>query len=496
MSLRNVVGIGLVCAGSLCAQGRPVDWPSYGGDAQRSGWEKSDSRITKDNIKDFQLVLKRKLSGRSSVLTAPLIVGNLISYRGFKELALVSSEAGDLWAIDADLDRVFWERRLNTEASRKNACEGVVTIPALVPPTVFRPRPTGPIPRPVGSSLGGGFGSARPLFMVSADGKLHRINTSDGSDQQPPVDFLPPGSRAAALTIADGVIYAAAQAGCGKKATSTVSAIDLTKPGSAAVKQDMTGVVSHGLGGFAVGSDGTVYVQNSSGAVSSMTAGELKPKQSFTPEVTGKNVDSRVTPVVFEFKGRDLIATAGPDGRIYLLDSDTLGGDDHKSFLHRTEPLASAGGGVWGGLSTWQDAAGVRWIAAPVWGAITLGALAPKGAITNGALVAFQVEEHDGKPVLTPTWVSPNMSAPEPAVVTGGYVFVLSAGDFNAKLRARAGSHATLFVLDAATGKQVYSTGNQVTVPANLTGVTLANGRVYFTTTDSTLYAFGIPLER
>ena len=52
-----------------------------------------------------------------------------------------------------------------------------------------------------------------------------------------------------------------------------------------------------------------------------------------------------------------------------------------------------------------------------------------------------------------------------------------------------------MYAFDGATGKEVYSTGNQVTAPANLTGMTLANGRVFFSTTDSTLYGFGIFLE-
>ena len=37
-----------------------MDWPTIGGDAQRTGWAKADGLITKENVKDFQLVLKRK----------------------------------------------------------------------------------------------------------------------------------------------------------------------------------------------------------------------------------------------------------------------------------------------------------------------------------------------------------------------------------------------------------------------------------------------------
>src|SRR2546430_15669109 len=91
----------LLFAGLASPQGRPIDWPSYGGNAQRTGWEKSDIRITRDNVKDFQLVLKKKLD--DEYLTPPSVIGLLISYRGFKELAMVAGGNNNVWAIDADL---------------------------------------------------------------------------------------------------------------------------------------------------------------------------------------------------------------------------------------------------------------------------------------------------------------------------------------------------------------------------------------------------------
>ena len=191
-----------------------------------------------------------------------------------------------------------------------------------------------------------------------------------------------------------------------------------------------------------------------------------------------------ITPVVFDYKGRDRIVSGGSDGRLHLLDSESV-----KTALHSTAALSS-GGGVWGGLSSWEDADGVRWVAAPVWGALNPELKAPvaNGPAPNGSVVAFRVEEQGGKPVLTPVWVSRDLSSPVPPVITSGVVFALSTG---AKNKGR----ATLYALDSATGKEMYSTGDQVTAPANLTGLTLANGRVFFTTADSTLYAFGIFLE-
>jgi outer membrane protein assembly factor BamB len=105
------------------------------------------------------------------------------------------------------------------------------------------------------------------------------------------------------------------------------------------------------------------------------------------------------------------------------------------------------------------------------------------------------VEEQDGKPVLTPVWVSHDMRSPVPPVTTSGAVFALSAGAYSSDGRPKGPSHATLCGLNAQTGEEIYSTGNQVTAPGALTGLTVSNGRVYFATADGTLYAFGIRLE-
>jgi outer membrane protein assembly factor BamB len=470
--------ISLACAAMANAQGRPIDWPSYGGDAQRTGWEKSDSRITKENIKEFQLVLKKKLGEQKGPhsLTPPVVIGNLISYRGFKELALIAGSSGDVWALDADLERLFWRKHLDSSSGGQSCSGDVAAIPALTPPMNFgarRPRPAPAAVRPAASPgrVGGtGFGVTRSVFALAGDGTLHQLNSADGSDQFPPLPFLPPNSKASSLTLQDGILYTTTHSGCGG-APNAVWAIDLNDAEPKPVSFVSKGGAAGGIGGFALGSDGTVYVQTEDSLLA-LTPKDLTLKQSFTAPGS-----SSVTPVVFTWKDKEMVVSAGKDGRLYLLDAQSPGGADHKTPVYRTAPIANGNPGIWGGLSSWEDGDGTRWVLAPVWGRVTA---------TNGAIVAFKLEENNGKPVLTPAWVSRDMSSPEPPVITSGVVFALSAG----------APHATLYALDGATGKEMYSTGNQVTAPGNLTGVTVANGRVYFTTTDSTVYAFGIYLER
>jgi outer membrane protein assembly factor BamB len=223
-----------------------------------------------------------------------------------------------------------------------------------------------------------------------------------------------------------------------------------------------------GPAGPVIGNDGTVYVQTF-GRLLGLNAGDLALKKEFNPEIKF-TYDGYVPfpPLVFQYKGREMIASARKDGRLYLLDSNA-----------GTSTIQDAALPISGGLSTWQDADGTRWVLAPIWGR--------NGASPNGSISAFKVEEQAGKTVLTPAWVSRDMSSPLPPVIASGVVFALSAG--------KGSTRATLYALDAATGKELYSSRNLIAAPASLAGMTISNGRVYFSTLDGTMYAFGIFME-
>ena len=127
---------------------RPSDWLSADGDALHTGWEKTDMQFSKSGVKDFKPVLRHKL-GTGETLMPPLVIGRLISYKGFKELAIVAGSAGHIWALDADLDLIFWERQLPGRS--EGAC-GRVAMPAMMP----APE-TGPARN-----------AQRPIFVVGA----------------------------------------------------------------------------------------------------------------------------------------------------------------------------------------------------------------------------------------------------------------------------------------------------------------------------------------
>ena len=50
-----------------------------------------------------------------------------------------------------------------------------------------------------------------------------------------------------------------------------------------------------------------------------------------------------------------------------------------------------------------------------------------------------------------------------------------------------------IYALDGQTGKELWSSGNQITSWNHWSGLTVANGRVYLGTFDGMLYSFGVP---
>ncbi len=477
--------LALACTSAIYAQGRPVDLPVFGGDAQRSGWEKSDSRITRDNVKDFQVVFSRKLgAGNSGLhsLTPPVVIGQLISYKGFKELAFVEGAGDKVWAIDADLERDFWTKTLAGGAKAKdNACAGVVSaMPALTPPVTFggRPRPaagaapaarpaTPAAPDPSKGILGGtGFGAPRPVFGLSNDGKIHIMNTSTGEETMAAIQFLPANAKASPLTIADGTIYTTTSALCGDS-PNAVWALDLTTPAPKVSTYALEGMPG-GIAGLAVSAmDGTIYVQAKDKLIA-LNSKDLAVKKTVTLPGGG---DSSATPIIFTNKEKEYVLAGEGSGKIAVLDAGTL------EVVSESAASTTAGHGVWGGFSSWTEQNGTRWVYAPVWG--------PVGDRANGAIVAYKM---DAKLGLTQAWVSADMLCPVTPVLTGGMVFGLAAGG-NKK-------NAVFHAFDAATGAQLFTSGSQIKAPGQLTGMSIVNARVYFATTDNTLQAYGVFLER
>jgi outer membrane protein assembly factor BamB len=505
-------------SGVTRAQGPPRGfWPISDQDSAHNNWQKAETEITTDTVaKDFKFLWKLKLGkgpAKSSSFSEPLLYPGLITGRGFKDLALLA-DANTLYAVDSELGELVWQKAFEPSSGHQ-ACGNIQVV--AEPPQVIhfgaRPaaRPAGaapPPPRPpdeplpraqrrVGVAAGGGYFGLRGVYIVTSDGYIHEQIMATGLDFAPPVKFLAPQNGSSfGLNMNDKVVYTATGSGC-HNVPNAVWSIDLNTPDYTVNSYKTQKISLAGLSGPAIGRDGTAYVVTGSGpavapvyanSVVALSAKDLKVKDWYTPSSSGKQLNA--SPVAFIYKEKELIAAPGGDGSLVLLDSASLGGADHHTPLAQTGKLSKgAKRGAWEGLATWQDTSGAFWVLASVTGPAEADVkfAGNNGPATHGSIVAFKVEEKDGHTVLTPAWISRDLNNPAPPVIANGVVFALEGGS--------ASTHATLYALDAATGKQLYASGDAIQTYSHLAGLSVGDGHVFFTTHDNTLYSFGIPLE-
>ena len=542
-----------------------ADWASQSGNPQRDGWARNERDLTKEKFQDFHLLYKTRLDNKAVglyALTSPIIIGNLITYRGFKEMLFVGGSSDNAFSIDADLNRVLWKTHFNVTGKSPSPtanCPGGLTGAVAMSGTSgllrFGMGGRGPARGAVGPGrggaagaragrgaantvgmgrgpqmpriFGGGFGGNGSIFLVSSDGYLRFVRESDGNDTATPaIPFVPANAKVSSVNVSNTSIYAATVDGCFGNPNG-IYGVDYGTDEHKVVSFMTNGSGPSGSGGTAASDKGEILAQipdghgdvagNYNDTVVALAPNTLDVKDYFTPQgdlpPVRKGVSTPgLTPAVFNWNGKELVAAGGRDGRVYLLDSTSLGGSDHHTPLAKSDPIATpdsnySGNGLWGNFATWEDEDNnIRWVYASLWGPVNPASkfASNNGDASHGSVVAFKVEDRNGSPALVPQWVSSDILTPASPATTNGLVFVLSSGEsprlakengkpYSVGEREKMASHAILYVLDGATGKQIFSSGNDANTFSHASGVAIANGRVYFTTHDSTVYSYGFP---
>jgi len=521
-------------AGIAAGQGRNGGgWTTEGNDAQRTSSVASDPQISVANMQKpgFKFLWKVKANNeprQGASLSQALILDRYIGYRGFRSYAFFGGTSNNAVTLDTDLGRIEWSRHFDAPAGPAGtaACPGGMTSGVSRPTAIGeaaagaggfgggRGRGNGAqsaVGQPGdgavqvaaalanagggrarggargGSGRGGGRGGPFPgnsLFAVTGDGMLHMVLISNGEDSAPPVRFLPANANATGLIFTENDVFAATRNNCGG-APNGVWAMNLT---------DKTVHTWKTNGGSAIGTafnpDGTIFASTGDGqydatsfsdSVVALDPKDLHLKDQFSP---GKS-EFTSAPVVFNQGGRDLVAVANKDGKIYLLDAKSLGGADHKT------PLAvstAVGNVITGDLSTFE-AAGTRWILAPVAGGVNSAThfAAMNGSVTNGAVAAFKVVDQSGKPALEPAWVSRDLTNPLTSLIVNGVVFATSGGN--------AQHPAVLYALDGSSGKELWNSGGTI-ASYSRSPISGSASQLYLSAADSTIYTFGFELVK
>ena len=513
MSIRNFV-LALAAAGSSLSG---ADWPTDGGNPQRTAWQQDEKILNKDNVRNLKVLWKLQLDNVPSEMHSlfpPLIIEKVPTAAGVKQIAIEAGISDNLYAIDVATGQILWKKHFDYPTPARRGQPG----DPLCPPGQTATPVIGP-PNDAG---------ARTIYALAGDGKLHSINVADGEDVAPAFQFGYPNGKSYALNLWHNMIFTTTSQGCAGN-PNQIWAVDLGDPSHKVMTYNPKSGGLWGRTGAAIDSSGTAWAPTGDGRYDAANQvygnglvgarvedHELKLIDYFEPSnwmwLEKRDLDMQVTPAIFPFKGKEMMITGSKECRVYLLDTKSAGGADHQTPLYRTPLLCNEeadfqSAGIWGSMASWEDAKGTRWALTPFWGAVHPAFKAPLsyGPVTHGAVVAFKVEENAGKFRLAPAWMSRDMNQAEPPVIANGVVYSYGSGentrqayadrglaDFS-PLRIKASSHAVFYALDAQTGKELYSSGDQIKSFAHFSGLSIANGRVYLATYDSILYCFGLP---
>jgi outer membrane protein assembly factor BamB len=500
---------------SLAGSAFGADWLTFGGNPQRTGWAKDETKLTKENVNGLKLAWKVKLDNEFkelNSLTVPVVVINLPTTKGFKDIVIVAGASDTVFGLDADDGKVLWHKKMAIEGAPKNPNGHWLCPNALNATPVIDKR-------------------TRSVYVLASDGKLHSLNFINGEDMAPPVQFTPPFAKTWSLNLVDKTLYTTTSQGCNgvRSAVYSMDLGDPKRPVQVFQASPSGGAGIWGRAGAAVTSAGMIVVETGDGTYDAaagkypdtflgLSSKNLKLMDYYTPAnrawITKKDLDmGNMSAVVFPFKQWELVAGAGKEGVIYLLDAKSLGGADHRTPLFRSplytnQDVDFASRGFWGAMAAYTDAKNDTWLLAPAWGpqaerSPTFPTV--NGPTPGGSIMAFKLDVKDGKPVLTPSWRSRDMEMPEPPVVANGVVYAISSGEntrqvdsggklYSSKDRASTPvGNATLYALDAETGKQLFSSEKTMPGFTHFSGLAISEGRVYAVTHDSTLYAFGLP---
>jgi outer membrane protein assembly factor BamB len=476
-----------------------ADWTQYGGDSARTFSVSDDRGLDKHSVSKLKLRWKAKLENVSkelNSLTVPVVSGRY---------AVLAGSNDELYALDSASGAILWHRHFSPSpgaAPEANwLCPNALTATPVIDP------------------------EKQIVYALASDGRLYSLRLGTGQDAQPPRDFVPPFAKTWSLNLFKGVIYTPTSQAC-NKVRSAIYAIDANGGASRQFLAMRTfGAGIWGRAGVAVDQEGTVYAGTGDGifdpakdqypnTILAVDGGTLRLKDYFTPKnyawIAKQDLDmGNISPAVFPYHGKELVAASGKLGVIWLLDAKCMGGTDHMVPLYASPVLANASAsyfakGFWGAFATHQDKKGKRWLYAPAWGPKTAQAnfTHTHGDAPSGSIMAFQVIGPDTKPQLKPIWQSQNMSVPAPPVVIKDVLFALSDGDnidqndanghlLQSQFRAAHPSgHSVLYALDASSGKVLYSSGAIIPGFSHFSGIAVANGTVFVITWDNSVYAF------
>jgi outer membrane protein assembly factor BamB len=275
------------------------------------------------------------------------------------------------------------------------------------------------------------------------------LNQHTGADLLPAARFIRGNAKIHDLISVANIVYAVTSDDCG----GTPNAVWSINLENNLVSEWKTGEAS--VIGLAFTADGTVYATTTKG-IAALDQKTLKVKAE-------EKSESATAPMILKFKDKEYVADGNVHGHILVRDPATLA---------IVANVPGNGAKMGGAFASWEEPESkTRWLL----------------AVKSGKVASFKVGEENGAIALKEGWTSRDFGSPAPPIVVNGVVFVLSSGSPS--------TPAVLYALDGTTGKELWNSGKNIPTYST-SGISAGASKVYVSTHDGTLYAFGYMLPR
>src|SRR5262249_13483579 len=172
----------LLALGLAAAPSRAADWPQFGFDSRHDGWNPAETALRADTVAGLHLLYSVRLPATAD--SAPIYLAGAATAKGRRDLLVVETIAGQVFALDAATGATVWTWQ--PPAGPRYA----TSAPALDPGRLH-------------------------VYAYALDGEVHKLAVADGTEVTgggwPQLATLKPqvekGSSALALATAGGRSY-------------------------------------------------------------------------------------------------------------------------------------------------------------------------------------------------------------------------------------------------------------------------------------------------
>ena len=97
------------------------DWPTWGHDQERSGWNRAETGLTKNNVSKLRVLWSTQLTTSPtdivlSTLTAPVGIADVDTPQGPKNMLFLLGADDTLFALDAATGKSFGKRHFQMQS--------------------------------------------------------------------------------------------------------------------------------------------------------------------------------------------------------------------------------------------------------------------------------------------------------------------------------------------------------------------------------------------